>query len=362
MPTRITPRRAVAAVLLTAAVSLPGAALHPATAHPATAADATDPSEVPSSFTLRDQRIVESSGLQASHRHRGVYWTHNDSGFVPELYAVDSETGETVATLTLTGVTGRDIEAIGLGPDGDLYVGDIGDNQGGTWPEVWIYRVPEPARLADATVTPTVYTVQYDDGPRDAEALMVHPDTGRVYIVSKEEGEVAGLYAGPAKLSADGVNTFERVSDIDLWVTDGAFSPDGTRLALRGYFTAQMYRWRKSGAPEPIHRQLSVPIQTQGESVTFTPDGGALWFGSEGAGSTVQPAVLEGELLPDSARPDGGGTSAGQDDSLNGGEPGAAGEQDGGNTTRVVGTVLAAALAVFALRRLLRRRRAGTSA
>lgn len=250
-------------------------------------------------FSISDPRITESSGLAASRLHPGVYWTHNDSGDGPYVYAVDSATGKTVAKVTMRGINARDVEAISLGPDGDLYVGDIGDNLNGTWPEVWIYRFPEPRQLGNRTVDVTRFTVRYAAGPRNAEALMVQPKTGRVYIASKNE-DGGGLYAGPAKLSAHGVNTFRRIADVP-WVTDGAFSPDGSRLVLRGYFWATEYRW-VNGAPQKIG-SLDVPLQQQGESVTFTRDGRALMYGSEGTDSEVWKETLSGDDLPASVAP-----------------------------------------------------------
>ncbi|MFG3284245.1 WD40 repeat domain-containing protein [Streptomyces sp. NPDC048111] len=247
-------------------------------------------------FTIEDPRITESSGLAASRAHPGIYWTHNDSSDGPYVYAVDSRTGRTVARVTMEGVgRPRDVEAISLGPDGDLYVGDIGDNRDGTWKNVWIYRFHEPAELKDQTVRATQYTVQYADGPRNAEALMVHPRTGRVYIASKRENG-GGLYEGPARLSASGTNVFRRVGEVP-WVTDGAFSPDGTKLALRGYFSLAQYAW-KGGDGDPLGDWDAVagtPVQGQSESVTYTPDGSALMVGSEGADSPVARVPLTGD-------------------------------------------------------------------
>ncbi|WP_327673609.1 hypothetical protein [Kitasatospora sp. NBC_00458] len=262
-------------------------------APPARAADG--PGEA---FTITDPRITESSGLAASQAHPGVYWTHNDSDDGPYVYAVDSR-GRTVATVTLRGVEPRDVEAVSLGPDGRLYLGDIGDNLGGKWPEVWIYAFAEPAELRDQTVDATRYKVRYEDGPRDAEALMVHPVTGRAYIASKRQGG-GGLYQGPEKLSPTGVNTFRRIGDVP-WITDGAFSPDGTRLVLRSYFSATLYRW-KDGAPSEIGSP-ATPFQRQGESVTFSADGRALLYGSEGKGSPVWRAPLDADQLPDTVKP-----------------------------------------------------------
>ncbi|MEV3990551.1 WD40 repeat domain-containing protein [Streptomyces sp. NPDC049837] len=300
-------------------------------------------------FTIKDPRITESSGLAASRAHPGVYWTHNDQDG-PRVFAVDGRTGETVATITLRGVgTPRDMEAISVGADGAVYVGDIGDNLDGSWDHVWIYRFPEPGRLRDQTVEATQYTVTYADGPRNAEALMVHPKTGRVYIASKNE-DGGGLYEGPAQLTADGPNVFRRIGEVP-WVTDGAFSPDGKELVLRGYFSARAYAW-KDGRPG-TEKRLSAPLQRQSESVTYTVDGSALLFGSEGAKSTVVrvPVEKEGGEASGAPSPPGG--------SPTGGSPGTgAGTGDGGDGNATLGALVLAGVAVLVLawRRLRRPR------
>ncbi|GGP60955.1 hypothetical protein [Streptomyces abikoensis] len=346
-------RPALAAAVLGIAASallLPSGVLPPGTT-PARA-DGSGP-ETPSGFTIEDPRIKESSGLAASRAHPGVYWTHNDSGDGPYVYAVDSRTGRTIARVTLDGVDARDVEAISLGPDGNIYLGDIGDNLGGTWPDVRVHRFPEPKELTgDITVTPTTYTVRYEDGPRDAESLMVHPRTGRVYIVSKKQSGKGALYEAPEPLSASGVNTFRRVADIDVWATDAAFSPDGTRLVVRGYFDARVYRWENGRPVKELGRPV-VPLQRQGESVTFTPDGRTLMYGSEGARSKVVPIELGDELLPDSVAKRKGEDKAGAGQAADVGS-------DGGPHTLTLGAGALAVVAVAALglRRLFRRRTA----
>ncbi|MGW0555614.1 WD40 repeat domain-containing protein [Streptomyces sp. NPDC002926] len=265
-----------------------------------------------SGFTIKDPRITESSGLAASHAYPGIYWTHNDQD-EPRVFAVDSRTGETVATVTLKGVgKPRDMEAISVGPDGNVYVGDIGDNLNGSWDHVWIYRFPEPKTLKDVTVRATQFTVKYADGARNAEALMVHPRTGRVYIASKNE-DGGGLYEGPATLTASGTNVFRRIGEVP-WVTDGAFSPDGKELVLRSYFSARGYEW-KNGKLGADHR-VSAPLQGQAESVTYTLDGKALLFGSEGEQSGVERVATgkESDSGGDSKSPSRGGSPAVGDD------------------------------------------------
>ncbi|MBZ4017136.1 hypothetical protein [Streptomyces purpurogeneiscleroticus] len=327
-----------------------------ASAATAVAAPAADPEP----FTIKDQRITESSGLAASRAHPGIYWTHNDSDDGPYVYAVDYRTGRTVATVTMRGVGDpRDVEAVSVGPDGDLYVGDIGDNLDGSWDHVWIYRFPEPKELRDRTVTATQYVVKYADGPRNAEAMMVHPKTGRVYVVSKKEDGGAALYAGPERLTTSGPNVFQRVSKIEMWVTDGAFSPDGTRLMLRSYFGGRMFRWQ-DGRPKDDIGSIGVPIQGQGESVTFTPDGRTLMFGSEGAASRVEPVGLSGRQLPESVSAGSSATPGGGDGNGSDGTGDSSGPSDSSeekSNPAVTGIiVIGVAIAAFlALRRRGRR-------
>ncbi|MEU8892159.1 WD40 repeat domain-containing protein [Streptomyces sp. NPDC048442] len=291
-------------------------------------------------FTIKDPRITESSGLAASRAHPGVYWTHNDQDG-PYVYAVDGKSGETVARITMRGVgKPRDMEAISVGPDGNVYVGDIGDNLGGTWDHVWIYRFPEPKTLKDQSVSAVQYDVKYADGARNAEALMVHPKTGRVYIGSKQE-DGAGLYEGPAQLSPKATNTFRKVSGIP-WVTDGAFSPDGKKLVLRSYLGAEEYDWKSGGRDLGDGRSLNIGYRGQSESVTFELDGKSMLFGAEGEGSEVMRLAV-------SPREDSSSDSSDSSDSPSaspGGESGGGRGALGGGVTGfvVVGVVVLAFL------------------
>src|ERR1044071_2795033 len=96
---------------------------------------------------LKDAAVRESSGLVASRTTPGIYWTHNDSGDGPFLYAFD-ERGQSRGVWKVTGAKAKDWEGIAAGPGPDpsrkyLYIGDIGDN-GERRAEILIYRVAEP--------------------------------------------------------------------------------------------------------------------------------------------------------------------------------------------------------------------------
>ncbi|MEV7390643.1 MULTISPECIES: WD40 repeat domain-containing protein [unclassified Streptomyces] len=309
-----------------------------ASAPAASAADGTGDQ----GFTIQDPRITESSGLAASHLHPGIYWTHNDSGDGPYIFAVDSATGKTVAKVTLSGIGApRDDEAISIGPDNQIYLGDIGDNFDGRWPYEWIYKLPEPKKLVDQTVRATQYVVKYSNGPRNAESLIVHPKTGRVYIIDKKE-DGGHLYEGPATLSASGTNVFKPVATVDLWATDAAFSPDGRQLVVRGYLGGIYYDW--NGGRIKREGRLDVPLQKQGESVSYSTDGTKLMYGSEGVDSPVQAEDVPGGT-GSSKSPSGSGSSA---------AGGGSGSLTAGGTEVGAVAVGVAVLALFGLRRLRR--------
>jgi hypothetical protein len=63
---------------------------------------------------LQDSAINESSGIVASRTTPGVYWTHNDSGDGPYIYALD-EHGARRGTWRVKGASARDWEDIAAG-------------------------------------------------------------------------------------------------------------------------------------------------------------------------------------------------------------------------------------------------------
>ncbi len=245
---------------------------------------------------LTDPRLDESSGLAASTRHPQILWTHNDGGKRAQVMAVDRR-GRTVATVTLRGSarfgSGADIdpfdpEALAPGRDGRgrpaLFLGDIGDNNA-VRRDVSVFRFAEPRRLSDQKVTATWFRFIYPGGPRDAEALLVDPRDGRLWIAAKDIFG-AGLYRAPARLRADRVNRLERVGSVPGLVTDGAFLPDG-RFVLRTYTLAYVY-----DRPDHLVAREPLPPQEQGESLAV--EGNRMLVGSEGLDSPVYAVRVPG--------------------------------------------------------------------
>src|SRR5688572_29318051 len=134
-----------AGLLLTATAQAPTAAAEgPAEPAPRTVACQYAPTSRVAQ--LHDRGIREASGLVASQQWPGVYWTINDHGNAPVLFAFDQD-GAPRGSFRVHGASNVDWEALQLGPDGDggfaLYIGDTGDNDQNRRDPV-IYRVPEP--------------------------------------------------------------------------------------------------------------------------------------------------------------------------------------------------------------------------
>ncbi len=227
-----------------------------------------------------DDRLTEISGMTLSLRHPDVIWLHNDSSGGPYVYAVDATSCETLARITIAGIDARDIEAIGSGRDAKgrpvLWVADIGDNLD-SWPDVRLHRFREPKSLVDQTVTPTTYRFTYRDRPHNAEALLVDPNSKQVWIVTKQLAH-GRLYKLPKRLSTTEVNVAKPIGQEGGLVTDGSVSPDGTRYVLRDYVNATVFDGLPAGR---LAETIGLPIQPQGETVTWTADGRSLLIASE---------------------------------------------------------------------------------
>ena len=326
--------------LVVAAVAIGGALLMDARA-------STSPD-----FTFQDPTIDESSGLVDLG---DTVLTVNDSGAGPVVYAVDPHSGETVGRTTYTTDSVVDVEALAPGHGGSVWVGDIGDNRAQRM-SVAVYELPA-VTAGDRTVSAQRYDLQYRGGPRDAEALLVHPRTGRLYVVSK------GLFGGqvfeaPASLRADRPNVLRPVADIGGLVTDGAFFPDGRHVLLRSYSTATAYdseRWRSPAG-------MPLPDQPQGEGLAMAPSGEQVLVSTEGRGSKVLAIRLSDELL-EAVAPDEAGDAPDGPDTPAVAAPAAQQEEryGAGSVVALSVVVLAAALGVRALFRLRASRRRGRS-
>lgn len=255
---------------------------------------------------LKDKRINESSGLAVSLREPGVFWTLNDSSGEPCIYAVD-QTGRTRAKVRIPGAVNFDWEDLASAKAADgtphLYIADIGDNLS-VRPTITVYEIAEPVLPKDAgreeiSAGPRVWHVSYPAGRPNAETLLVHPLTRRMYVVTKSEQGRSALHIFPDKLVSGVPGVLQKLADLEFpsrhrlgkrpmdasQATGGAFSQDGRRIAISSY--SFIYEWSVGGGepPEAALKKkaeiVEVPLTMQMEALCYDQDGSTLWFTSE---------------------------------------------------------------------------------
>lgn len=204
---------------------------------------------------ITDPAIPESSGVVASRRHPGVFWTHNDSGNPPFLYAIRAD-GSLIRAYPVKAPSNRDWEDIAIDSTGHLYIGEIGNN-GARFRQIAVYRVDEPdpaALLAPGQEVPILivnrtWQLRFPHAqPFDCESLFIH--NGHGYVCSKLfTGQRSGLYRFPLDDNQLNPATLELLGRLPIrWpVTAADISPDAQRLAIMT--NAGPYLFKINGDP-----------------------------------------------------------------------------------------------------------------
>ncbi|WP_209330416.1 hypothetical protein [Lunatimonas salinarum] len=256
---------------------------------------------------LDNKEIDEASGLAASWEHPNLLYTHNDSGGKPNVYLIDYS-GKNLGNIKLKGVDNRDWEDIAVGPGPKpstsyVYVGEIGDNQG-KYAHISLLRFPEPLEIKeDMEITPEVFHLTYPDGPRDAETLMIDPENGDIFILSKRDSSNT-LYTLPAnKLTATGQkHELEKVQKLPITMSvAGDISKDGSHIAIKNYWV--IYYWPRLENEHIAQTLAKDPVlipykpEPQGEAIAFLPDGSGYFTLSEKR-MRIDPVLYRYNRLP----------------------------------------------------------------
>jgi hypothetical protein len=243
-------------------------------------------------------QLPELSGLAASATHPGILYAHNDSGDSARFFAL-SETAELKAEIDLVSAVATDWEDIAVGPcpssttGSCVYVGDIGDNDLKRT-QYTVYRVAEPDSLpSDGSAMQVAYErfpFVFPDGAHNSETLLVHPATGRIFIVTKVSGAKGAVYELPLPLQPGVVVTTAKLMDVSLpalagVITGGSFHPCSNRLLLRTYFAVYELSDLLDSRPEALFAappvMVPTPTEVQGEAVTYAESGRGYYTASE---------------------------------------------------------------------------------
>lgn len=172
--------------------------------------------------TLRDEALVEASGLARSNRADGVLWAINDGGSPPRLHAFDRDGGNRgrVDIGNAENVDWEDLASFELDGKPYLLVADVGDNEAKR-DHLTLYIVEEPApsepnpdgRHVRRQEYAWRIRFRYPDGPRDAESVAVDIAGQTVLVLSKRDLPPV-LYSVPLRPGGDGVVTAARLGPV----------------------------------------------------------------------------------------------------------------------------------------------------
>ena len=255
--------------------------------------------------------LVENSAAAMSMTQPGIFFTINDSGNDPLLFALDTA-GRDRGVWRVTNASNVDWEAASVGPcDAGaaawcVYIGDVGDNEAHHRSRK-IYRVTEPRAKEPRTahrdsLDAERLTFEYSNGPQDVEAMYVARNADVFLIAKRPRFDAARkplpalVYRIPAKAWQEkGRVVAELVDSLPIApgsapfrvITDAALSADAKHLAVRTYM--QLYVFATDSSTGRLNHDIAPAIcnllevdEVQGEGVTWADNRGRFVFTTEG--------------------------------------------------------------------------------
>lgn len=251
--------------------------------------------------------VKEDSGLENCSTLLGAFWTLNDSGGEPRLFAIRADgsfiapAGASYHGVLLAGRRNIDWEAVASDDAGNLIVADIGNNESRRR-NLCFYVVPEPSPFAEKTAASRKISFYYptqDEFPDpslnyDAESCFAL--NGFIYWLTKHWTDTRTVLwrVDPTTERYQAAVPVARF-DVGGLVTDAALSPSRSRLAVLTYHSIWIFELPEkdgSGVRDEKRfftgvsrcRKISAPVRDwQVEGVAFIDEDTLLVSAESGA-------------------------------------------------------------------------------
>lgn len=253
--------------------------------------------------------VSSSSGLIFAG---GRLWSHNDSDQIPQLFSIDTTTGQVLQTIDFQGLAKIDWED--LATDGQrIFIGDFGNNWSGNRTDLAIYSIniaqikpigDDTLAVSEVEKTSFAYPDQVDfsaNGPNstpfDCEAFFWK--NGRLHLFSKNWATfVSNHYAlDPVTGIVEKIEIFPAQSGL---ITAADIADDGSTIAMLGYdlanFTAFAWLlWDYPGEQFFSGNKRKIGL---GSILTVGQAEGLAWSGGGFGGFLSNEKIQQGITIP----------------------------------------------------------------
>ncbi|MFK5893613.1 MAG: hypothetical protein QM504_10365 [Pseudomonadota bacterium] len=245
-------------------------------------------------FTIKNKKIDESSGLALSRKYNNVLWTHNDSGNAAIIYAMDF-TGGNLGTFFLNGEFPRDWEDMSsfkLEGQSYLLLADSGDNyEINLSARLSVYKEPDIYAPHHDLIEPQwIIEYQYPKGKSyDVESVAVDISQNKVLLLSKRNKKIH-VFELPLLVDSKIENqllTAKRIAKLDYFKRPTAMdiSADGKHAVILTYGKIYWFENLNHNSWQEIFKKPVKKIKYKGlyqpEAISFGNTAYQLFISSE---------------------------------------------------------------------------------
>jgi hypothetical protein len=240
--------------------------------------------QVMNQLSLLPDELTESSGLEFASDYS--FWSHNDSGSMSQLVRIDTS-GQILQILEIA-VSQVDWEDLTKDPDGNLYIGDFGNNSNDRVSQQ-VYKISSDELWS--TLPVNVDTIEFTFGDQsaypplemerhyDLESMVYLNDT--LHLFTKDRSipyqSITKRYKLPSVAGSHVIypvdTFFTSQSNYLQSITSAGLSDNGNRLALLNASNIWLFTdFQGSGFFSGTVQQLQLGTFTQKEAICFYND------------------------------------------------------------------------------------------
>ena len=219
------------------------------------------------------EELYEASGIVAETD--STFWVINDSGNNPNIYLV-SYKGDILSKKIINNVVNTDWEDLTSDNDGNIYIGDFGDNLQNRKDYSIIKLNKADLELNRDSMSSLVMPFLYSTNiSYDAEAFVYFDESLYLFTKNREEpfDGITNLFklkiGDSIAVFKDKTTTYTDIKELS-WITSAALSPNNKTLILLGSDKMFVfYNFENDNFFNGTMKIVSLETVTQKESITF---------------------------------------------------------------------------------------------